>query len=432
MQHPKILAAIEAARWGIQPGALESVLAIVQQDIPAADYATFHQASLESREAIVANLGDQVEGTRQSYVRGSVGLMYIDGPIIPRADMFSEASGMVSIEGLTHDLQTLQADSRVESILLIMDTPGGVVTGVSEFAQLIRTSSKPVDAFVYGMAASAGYWIASAARTIYAADTAEVGSIGVVSTYRKSKDENRVEIVSSQSPFKRPDISTEAGRAQVQNVVDQLAQVFVETVAANRGTTAENVLENFGQGGMMVASYAKEKGMVDAVTTLEVILKEKNMARQVGGPVNFSMNKPTEGKTMDAKEIAATYPEAVAEIRREAAEGERNRLANIEGLMTSVAGNAEPVQAAAAAVVAEAKKDPAATAENTAVKMLSAIGKAQAEHQASIAAAPRALAAQADAIPAAAGDGEGQEDENKSAATVSGLVAGMTAAAGNN
>jgi ClpP class serine protease len=420
MQHPKILAAIESSRWAIQAAALESVLSIVQQDVSAVDYEIFHKCSQEKKEAIVASLGTPVEGTRQSYVNGSNGLIYIDGPIIPRADMFSEASGMVSIEGLTADYKTLQADSRVDRIILVMDTPGGVITGVSEFSQLVKNSSKPTDAFVYGMAASAGYWIASAVRTIYAADTAEVGSIGVVSTYRASKDTNYIEIVSSQSPNKRPDISTDAGKAQVQGVVDQLAQVFVETVAENRGVSAETVLSDFGAGGMMVAGVAIEKGMIDEITTLDKLLSEDEKKTMI--------HKTNGRTTMDAKEIVATYPEAAAEIRREAAEGERKRIAGIEELMVSVAASSEPVKKAAEEIVSAAKKDGNATAENTAVKVLAAVGKAQAEHEAAFSAAPRALAKSAEEIPSALATGGEGADEEKEKATVSGLVSGMKSA----
>ena len=69
---------------------------------------------------------------------------------------------------------------------------------------------------------------------------------------RAGKNEREVEFVSSQSPKKRPDVETEAGREQVQTIVDDLAAVFLATVARNRDVTVETVMEDFGQGASFV------------------------------------------------------------------------------------------------------------------------------------------------------------------------------------
>lgn len=75
------------------------------------------------------------------------------------------------------------------------------------------------------------YWIASACDKILAADTAILGSIGVVSIFEKDDDGKTIEIVSSQSQNKRPDINTEEGKAKIQARVDELAEVLIAKVA---------------------------------------------------------------------------------------------------------------------------------------------------------------------------------------------------------
>ena len=81
----------------------------------------------------------------------------------------------------------------------------------------------------------------------------------VVSIFEKDDEEKTIEIVSSQSPNKRPDISTEEGRAKIQARVDELAEVFIAKVARNRGITAVDVVKNFGAGDVSVGQYAVRK-----------------------------------------------------------------------------------------------------------------------------------------------------------------------------
>ena len=74
-------------------------------------------------------------------------------------------------------------------------------------------------AYASGDAASGAYWIAAAADEIVVSKTSALGSIGVVGVYRGNKGENVVEVVSSQSPYKRLDPDTDDGRARLQSAL---------------------------------------------------------------------------------------------------------------------------------------------------------------------------------------------------------------------
>ncbi|MCP4320014.1 MAG: S49 family peptidase, partial [Hyphomicrobiales bacterium] len=189
-------------------------------------------------------------------------------------NLFSAISGGTSVQALATDFGTAMDDVSVECIVLDIDSPGGTVTGIAEFAELIKSAEKPVVAYVSGTGASAAYWIASAADAVIVNATAAVGSIGVVATIATDKPKDQVEIVSSQSPRKRPDMETDEGTAQVQNHVDRLAEIFIETVAANRGVTAETVATDFGAGGLLIGADAVAAGMAEGVSTLEKLLAE--------------------------------------------------------------------------------------------------------------------------------------------------------------
>ena len=86
------------------------------------------------------------------------------------------------------------------------------------------------------------YWIASACDKIYATDTAVIGSICVVSIFEKDDDNKTIEIVSSQSPNKRPNVETEEGKTKIQEHVDALVDVFINKVALNRDRVKKYLL----------------------------------------------------------------------------------------------------------------------------------------------------------------------------------------------
>ena len=171
-------------------------------------------------------------------------------------------------------------DPQVQRIVLAINSPGGQIDGINELANMIRAANqtKQVTAYVDGLAASGAYWLASAAGRIVADETAQLGSIGVLATVvddRAAEEKHgvkRYEIVSSQSPLKRTDPGTDQGRAQIQQMVDALAAVFIDKVAKFRGTGGAKVERDFGQGAVMPASAAVSVGMADALGSLEELL----------------------------------------------------------------------------------------------------------------------------------------------------------------
>lgn len=267
----KVIEAIFDHRWAILPSALEGMIAIANRQGSI-------EAALSGKAAYEANspsAGNPFAASKE------IAVISVLGPIFPRANLMTMISGATSIQKLTAQFSAALEDPNIGGIILSIDSPGGEVTGVSEFAQMVFESrgKKPITAYVPGMAASAAYWIASAADEIVGADTSEQGSIGVVAAYSDDKEAQKKrgivthEIVSSQSPNKRPDISTPEGRKQIQAVVDDLAAIFVYTVARNRGVTEDHVMEHFGQGGMFVASRAVDRGMVDRVGTFASVVQ---------------------------------------------------------------------------------------------------------------------------------------------------------------
>jgi ClpP class serine protease len=266
-------------KWAITEDGLRAILALVNREALDPDLARQIREDRATRpSALAAQAGRPLDGARGARVRDSVAIIEVVGPIVRRADMFSDISGATSAEWLARDLTVALKDTMVEAILLAVDSPGGEVTGINELAQMVfaARSQKPIWAYVEGLGASAAYWVASAAEQIIIDPTADLGSIGVVMAVpdpakRSSKD---IEIVSSQSPNKRPDVTSERGRQLLQTIVDDTAAVFISAVARNRNTTDETVLREYGQGGVMVGRVAVAAGLADRLGSFEATLAD--------------------------------------------------------------------------------------------------------------------------------------------------------------
>jgi ClpP class serine protease len=220
------------------------------------------------KNRVIESIGGTVYAGSNGMVEtfGSVAALKIIGPIFRYASMFDNISGAVSIQNINKQFQLLEKDESIKKIILVLDTPGGEVAGISEFSKSVNNSKKEVIAFVDGEAASAGYWIASAASKIVVTDTSLVGSVGAVITVKRdTEDNNTVEFVSSVSPNKRAKPDTDEGKQSIQALVDKIGTVFIETVAENRKVTIEHVLENFGKGGLKLGKEAVQAGMADEI-----------------------------------------------------------------------------------------------------------------------------------------------------------------------
>ena len=276
-----IVAAIRAQPWAILPEYLEAIEAIavraLDADVLKLVAADGHGASIEASRMAVAAVGTRLEGSRGSTIRNGAGVIPMLGAIFPRASMVNASTGGTSLDALMHDVRVAQASADVERIVLLVDSPGGVVSSLGEAADMLRASTKPITAFVAGMGASAAYWLASQATEMVLDRSAAVGSIGVVATSSRQEapgaDGRRsYEVVSSGAPMKRPDMSTEEGRAAIQSEVDACEAVFIADVAAGRRVSEDKVRSDFGRGAMISAARAVAAGMADRIGTLESVL----------------------------------------------------------------------------------------------------------------------------------------------------------------
>lgn len=250
--------------WAITPEALNNILAIAER------------RNEVTPEALEAYRAEHVPTAERLQMRDGVAILSVSGPLFRHANLFTAISGATSYDVLRLDFQVAVDDAEARAILLNFDTPGGHANGVNEMAKAIRDARgrKPIVAYVGGMAASAGYWMASQADRIVIDETASLGSIGVRAAFPAQRDDGSVEFVSSQSPGKRLDLTSDDGRARIQARINALADVFIASVASGRGVTAEHVIARFGAGDVLVGASAITAGMADEFGTFESVLAD--------------------------------------------------------------------------------------------------------------------------------------------------------------
>ncbi|MFA6917195.1 MAG: signal peptide peptidase SppA [Parachlamydiales bacterium] len=196
------------------------------------------------------------------------------------------------VESREGDLQ----NDRVKAILLNINSPGGSATDsdaiYNAIMQYKKTYQVPVYAYIDGICASGGYYIACAADKIYSRDTAIVGSIGVLfsspffnvtqvmekigvsaATISAGKDKDML------NPF-RP--WKEDEKTNLQSIADGLYYDFVSIVSANRPKVdREKLVSEYGAN-VYLARNALEYGLIDEAnasrnTVLQALIKELNI-----------------------------------------------------------------------------------------------------------------------------------------------------------
>jgi capsid assembly protease len=239
----------------------------------------------------------------------NIAVISILGTLVRRTGAMDAASGLTSYASISAQINAAINDSTVDAVLLDIDSPGGEAGGAFDLADEIVSarSTKPIWAVANDDAFSAAYAIACSAERIYLTRTGGVGSIGVIAlhvdqTQRDALDGYRYTAIyagdrkNDLSPHLP--LSNEASTA-LQTEVDRLYEMFVSTVATNRGLDAQAVRDT--QAGLFYAGDAIEAGFADAIGTaddalralaMEVQQRKSAIARSFGSGREMEVSLP--------------------------------------------------------------------------------------------------------------------------------------------
>lgn len=239
----------------------------------------------------------------------NIAVISILGTLVRRTGAMDAASGLTSYASISAQINAAINDPNVDAVLLDIDSPGGEAGGAFDLADEIVSarSTKPIWAVANDDAFSAAYAIACSAERIYLTRTGGVGSIGVIAlhvdqTQRDALDGYRYTAIyagdrkNDLSPHLP--LSNEASTA-LQTEVDRLYEMFVTTVATNRGLDTQAVRDT--QAGLFYAGDAIEAGFADAIGTaddalralaMEVQQRKSAIARSFGSGREMEVSLP--------------------------------------------------------------------------------------------------------------------------------------------
>ena len=175
-------------------------------------------------------------------------------------------------------LQRAAEDRSVRGVILRLDTPGGDVTSSDilyrEVVKFKERTGLPVVALMMGVAASGGYYVASACDAVVAHPSTITGSIGVISLFPDmggllSKVGVKMQVIKSGelkdagSPFR--DLSEKEQRI-FQEIIDELYERFLSVVHESRkGSLSLEEIRNLADGRIYTAAQALKLKLIDEV-----------------------------------------------------------------------------------------------------------------------------------------------------------------------
>lgn len=250
-----------------------------------------------------------VDGSPLLTKAGDTARIEITGVMTKEPDFFARifGGGNTTYSDILSALAEAESDPAVANIELAVDSPGGAVDGLFDVLDAVSAAKKPTSSVVTGKATSAAYAIVAKTGSIVATNAAVMfGSIGIAAEFFVS--DHIIDIASTDAPNKRPDVTTEEGRAVVREQLDALHDLFVEAIADGRGVTADTVNTNFGRGAVVLARAARDRGMIDTVQGATLAVVVDNSSTASGGQL-----QPETGN-MDLEKLKAEHPALYAQI----------------------------------------------------------------------------------------------------------------------
>lgn len=193
------------------------------------------------------------------------------------------------------DIKKAKDDDKVKGVLLVIDSPGGLVSDSHEIYHRLTElrEKKPIVVSMKGMAASGGYYVAMGAgksARIFAEPVTWTGSIGVIIPHYdvsklasewgvKVEPLKTGEFKDALSPFKE---LSDAERKLWDNILNQSFETFLTIIDENRDTLDLDAARKIATGQIYTAKDAKQLGMIDEIgyedDAVESLKKQLNLS----------------------------------------------------------------------------------------------------------------------------------------------------------
>ncbi|MGH7885409.1 MAG: NfeD family protein, partial [Thermodesulfobacteriota bacterium] len=160
-----------------------------------------------------------------------------------------------------------------EAVLILLDTPGGLLSSTKDIVKLILNSQVPVIVYVYpkgASATSAGVFITLSAHVAAMSPGTSIGAAHPVSIGQKPKnpsDDNSTKDDNSQIKGKEKDIMGEK--------IENYASSFIESIAEERGRNVKWAEDAVRKSASITASEALKKNVVNIISpSVDILLSD--------------------------------------------------------------------------------------------------------------------------------------------------------------
>jgi protease IV len=223
---------------------------------------------------------------------GSIGILTVAGEIID-----GEAGpGAAAAETIVDNLRTGLSERSLRALVIRIDSPGGSTLASERIRQAVleaKAGGLPVVVSMGSVAASGGYWIATAGDTIFAEPdtiTGSIGVFGILPSFQGSLEKLGLgaDGVKTTPLSGEPDLfngpSPLADRL-LQTGVDNTYQRFISLVSASRNIPVQRV-DQIAQGRVWAGGAARQLGLVDRFGSLDdAVAEAARLAKLDGGNV---------------------------------------------------------------------------------------------------------------------------------------------------
>jgi capsid assembly protease len=308
------------------------------RSLAAADPVREMAAAAARQGEMLANYGfgqSQRDSEKPFAYSDGVAIIPIHGILVNR---FAYSWGFVTgYNFLRAQVQAAQEDQDVKLIVFDVDSPGGLVAGCQETADVIYASRaiKPSLAVVDSYAFSAAYFLASQASKISISPSAELGSIGTIvmrMDYTEMLAKAGVKAVYIYAGDHKTDgypytAMSKGEQARTQKRIDAAYDSFVAAVARGRGISEDAVINT--QADRFGATDALQSNLADVIVPADAAIQTELGCDQPDDEDDDPM--ATAPTPAEVEAAAAARASEIASAVSAAQTAERSRIMGILG-----------------------------------------------------------------------------------------------------
>jgi len=254
-------------------------------------------------------------------VSNGVAVITIEGPLAKTAAAWGDYVWLDGYDRIGNAIAKAAKDTDVDAVVLRLDTPGGVVSGLSDMVEeamsALSSAGKRSIAWL-ALGASAGYWIACMADEIFVGNDGGAGSIGTMAAHydiSRALELAGVKVTIIEDPDgKSSGASTkpldEEGRERWQEFVSASSERFYAHVAGRRNVSAKSIRDMRAK--VFYGQSAVQAGLADGVLSWSKIMARAGAVAQEKQRMNGLFALLGLAANASAEEVSKATAEAQA------------------------------------------------------------------------------------------------------------------------